>query len=392
MAGLAILGAIDAGGPAVAAPVSVAQANNAFAFDLYGELSKTSGNLFFSPNSIETALAMTYSGARGDTATQMGAVLHLPATGPELNKSFRNLLMVLNGADGKPRGYELSVANALWGQRGYPFLPDFTGILRDDYGAGLESLNFQQDAEGSRKTINNWVAKATRQKITDLVQPGALSAATRLVLTNAIYFEGVWANTFEKEATHEEPFHITATEDKKVSLMNQTERFGYAEDDGFQALQLPYKEHKSSMIILLPRAVDGLPAIEKELLAGALTKLKFVDQKVEVTIPKFTMTQEIGLGPVLLKMGMRDAFTPAADFSGMDGKRDLYLSAVIHKAYVQVDETGTKAAAATAAVMSLAMARPIAPPPVFRADHPFIFLIQEDTTGTILFMGRVAQP
>jgi serpin B len=381
------------GTPAAETPGWVGKANNAFAVELYGMLAaQGQGNLFFSPNSIETALAMTWAGARDTTAAEMGTVLHLPPN-EDVNKGFGSFLKDLNGTGGKPRGYELTVANALWGQTGYRFLPDFLDVLKDDYGAGLKEVNFEEDTEGARKTINNWVEKETRGKIVDLIGPGALQSVTRLVLTNAIYFKGSWADKFEKSATHDEAFHSPGG-DETVPMMHRTGKYDYAEGKDYQALKLEYAGGELSMIVLLPRETGGLPEIEKELgTAAGLAELTggFDNKEVVVSLPKFRLEEEFELGPVLKAMGMKDAFGAGADFSGMTGRKELAISAVIHKAYVDVNEEGTEAAAATAVVMTRALARPMAPPPVFKADHPFVFLIRDEGTGAVLFMGRVEE-
>ncbi len=372
----------------------IGPANNAFALDLYGKLaSGNQDNLFFSPSSIETALAMTYAGARGDTATQMATTLRLPAGSGTINKDFGEFLNGLNGTEaGGKRGYELSIANALWGQDGYAFLPGFLEVLKSDYGAGLDHVDFKTDSDGARKTINAWVEKETQDKITDLIPPGALTAATRLVLTNAIYFKGTWESPFEKAATQDQPFHLSGGADKNAAMMHRTGTYGYMEDEGFQALKLPYAGNELAMIILLPLHPDGLPELEKEMTPKKLTDAfgVFRDEEVQVTIPKFTMTEQFELAPTLESMGMKAAFEDA-DFSGMTGNRAFAISAVIHKAYVEVTEEGTVAAAATGVAMTM-MAIPEAPPPVFQADHPFIFVIQDEKSGAFLFMGRVAEP
>jgi serpin B len=396
---LSILGVMYCGAAMGAGePNWIGQANNAFALDLYAKLAAQSdGNLFLSPNSLETALTMTYAGARGNTATEMAAVLHLPADSNAIPKDFGDFIKELNGgstaAGGKGRAYQLSVANALWGQTGFHFLPDFTDMLKTDYEAGLQEVNFKKDSEGATKTINAWVEKETHDKIMDLIRPGVLTTATRLVLTNAIYFKGNWAAKFEQSGTKDEPFHLSANQQTNVPMMHRIDEYGYAAGEGYHALKLEYAGRELSMIILLPNDVNGLPQLETKL-AAELPGLaaKFVSQKVDVSMPKFRMTQGMELGPVLISMGMGDAFGGNADFSGMTGGKDFAISNVIHKAFVDVNEEGTEAAAATAVVMrTLAIARPI-PPPVFRADHPFIFLIQDEKSGAILFLGRVVKP
>jgi serpin B len=395
--------------PAAAVPEWVAAANNAFAADLYAKLAGAEGNLFFSPNSIEVALAMTMAGARGKTYDEIKTVLHLSmeeTIAPDIHGGFGAFLKDLNaekGTDGKPRGYQLSVANALWGQKGEPFLPEFLKVLKDNYGAGLSELDFASDSDGARKTINAWVEKATQDKIKDLLKAPLPSRDTKLVLTNAIYFKGTWAEPFKKEATKDAAFHLSPDKDVQAPMMNRTGQYGYMEEEMFQGLKLPYVGNELSMVILLPRRVayvfegqttSGLATLEKEATAANLAAWmgKFRKQKVVVSIPKFKTTAEFQLADTLKSMGMVDAFGGAADFSGMNGKKDLFISAVVHKAFVDVNEEGTEAAAATAVVMNRMAAMPADEPKVFRADHPFLFLIRHEKTGAILFMGRVADP
>lgn len=383
--------------PAIAkaadAPAWIGQANNAFAMDLFAKLAgQDQENLFFSPNSIETALAMTYAGARGNTAKQMAAVLHLPNI-DTLHKDFGTFIDELNGTDdGKPRGYELSTANALWGQTGADFLPAFTSLMKSNYGAGLMEVNFATNTEDARKTINAWVEKKTRDKIKDLLAPRVLTPDTTLVLTNAIYFKGTWAAKFEKAATRNEPFHFSASAESKVPMMHRTGEYGYMEGADFQALKLGYAGGDLSMTILLPRDVDGLSRLENDLPAK-LPQLSgpFDNRQVDLSMPRFQMTRAFDLSRVLQSMGMVDAFA-AADFSGMTGRRDFHISAVIHKAFVDVNEEGTEAAAATAVIMTRSvMVEPI-PPVLFRADHPFLFFIRDEKSGAILFIGRLTKP
>jgi serpin B len=381
---------------------AVAAANNAFAADLYSKLAAKEGNLFFSPNSIETALAMTYAGARGKTADQMAAVLHLTAGDEKVHTAFGAFMKDLNaekGPDGKPRGYQLSVANALWGQDGYGFLPEFLKTVKTNYGAGLSEVDFVKDTEGARKTINTWVEKETRDKIKDLIPEGVLDASTRLVLTNAIYFKGDWAEKFKKEDTKDKPFHLGGGKDVKAPMMNATKHYPYLDTADFQAVKLPYKGNELSMVVVLPKKVDGLANLEKQIAPKMLSETlaswkqggRFRSEEVVLTLPKFKMTREFGLGDVLAAMGMKDAFSAsAADFSGMDGQKDLFISAVVHKAFVDVNEEGTEAAAATA--VGVALSSMPAEPITFKADHPFLFLIRHEASGAILFMGRVADP
>ena len=367
------------------------EGNNAFALDLYAKIANQPGNLFLSPYSISTALGMTYAGARGQTQLQMAKVLHFDLPEPRVNGAFGKVIADLN-ALGKKGEFELSVANALWGQQGYRFLPDYLQVVEKNYGGKLQEVNFRTATEEARKTVNAWVEKETHDRIKDLIKQGMLDPMTRLVLTNAIYFKGKWETEFKKEQTKEEPF-ILANRRPSVSMMHQTNDFGYMEGADFQVLEMPYKGQDLSMVVFLPRKPDGLPAFEKRLSGKNVTEWlgKLRRQEVVVSFPKFTMTSEFGLGEVLMSLGMTDAFSGQADFSGMTGGRDLFISAVVHKAFVDVNEEGTEAAAATGVIMKLTAVATDAPP-VFKADHPFFFLIRERQSGGILFMGRVAEP
>jgi serpin B len=378
----------------------IVECNNKFALNLYAKLKSTEGNLFFSPYSISTALAMTYAGAKGQTARQMVDVLNFPTKSEEhkpylsqeqFHCDFGKIIKDMN-ARGTEDKYELSVANALWGQKGYEFLDEFLDLVKSNYDGGLNEVDFVEATEQARQTINMWVEEKTKDKIKELIKEGVLSSMTRLVLTNAIYFKGNWASQFDEEQTIDAPFYVSASEEIVVPMMNQKGEFGYTETGDLQALELPYVEDELSMVIVLPKAKDGIDEVEEELteeeLAGWMEKLR--EREVVVSIPKFKMTQELSLAEVLQSMGIVDAFTSVADFSGMNGKRDLFISAVIHKAYVDVNEEGTEAAAATAIGMRLTAIEE--PPPVFRADHPFIFIIRDKVTDSILFLGRVINP
>ncbi|MHC5075670.1 MAG: serpin family protein, partial [Planctomycetota bacterium] len=376
------------------------EGNNKFALDLYAKLKSEEGNLFFSPYSISTALAMTYAGAKGQTAQQMVDVLHFPTKSKEdkqclsqqqFHCDFGNIIKDMN-ARGTEDKYELSVANALWGQKGYEFLNDFLKLVKSNYDGGLNEVDFVEATEEARQTINKWVEEKTKDKIKELIKKGVLDSMTRLVLTNAIYFKGNWASQFDEEQTMDAPFNVSASEEIAVPMMNQKAEFGYMETSDLQVLELPYVDDELSMVIVLPKEKDGIDEVEEQLteeeLAGWMQKLR--EREIVVFIPKFKMTQEFSLADVLKSMGIVDAFTSAADFSGMNGKRDLFISAVIHKAYVDVNEEGTEAAAATAIGMRVTAIEE--PPPVFRADHPFIFIIRDKVTDSILFLGRVINP
>ena len=373
----------------------VAEVNRQFALDLYAQLKGTEGNLSFSPLSVATALEMTYGGARGRTADQMADVLAIPET-------HRRDPLLLHGALGAlPRdltadwntGYELHVANRLFGQRGYGFLEAFLALTRTNYGAELEEVDFVGDTEGARQTINAWVERQTRERIRDLLQPLMLTPQTVLVLTNAVYFKADWLTPFEKHMTHERDFYVTPEHKVRVPMMHRTGSYAHHDAGSVQVLELPYRGERLSMVILLPKAKDGLAALEKALspdaLEGWLAGLR--DERVAVALPKFTATQAFVLNDTLKAMGMPLAFSPeGADFSGMNGGvGPLWISKVVHKAFVAVDEKGTEAAAATAVIME----RLAAPSGLeFRADHPFVYLIRDRRTGAILFMGRVVNP
>jgi len=373
---------------------AVVSGNNAFALDLYAELRGADGNLFFSPFSISTALAMTHAGARGRTETQMAEALHFDLDQQRLHPAFKGLVEDLTAAQEK-RGYQLSVANALWGQKGYRFLPEFLRLVRANYSGGFNQVDFKGATEAARRTINRWVEEKTRDKIKDLIKPGILTPMTRLVLANAIYFKGDWASPFKKTRTRDAPFTLMSGDKIKAPMMHQTEEFGYMEGDGYQALELPYAGNDLSMIVFLPRKANGLPEFEKSATMKGLAKNRprLRRRKVVVALPKFKMTSEFRLDDTLKSMGMGDAFSiRLADFSGMTGNKELYVGAVLHKAFVDVNEEGTEAAAATGVVMALkSMARP-RPIPVFRADHPFVFLIRDNRSNSILFLGRVMNP
>ena len=384
----------------------IVDGNNKFALELFAKLQSTKGNLFFSPYSISTALAMAHAGACNETESQMAGVLHFPVSvnrrtesssqssldRQQFASSFGNIIKDLNNR-GRKGGYTLTVANALWGQKDYGFLQKFLELIKTSYDGRLNEVDFITAAETARKTINAWVEKKTNDKIKNLIGEGVLDSMTRLVLTNAIYFKGNWARQFKDNRTKDSPFTLADGQKIDVAMMNQKAEFGYKETDTFQVIELPYVDDELSMVILLPKKFDALDEFEKTLTPEILTQwlAKIHKREVVVFVPKFKMTSQFGLASVLKSMGMKDAFSSNADFSGMNGKRDLFISAVIHKAYIEVNEEGTEAAAATGVVMKLTSVGPT-PIPVFRADHPFLFLIRDNLTGSILFIGRVANP
>ena len=367
-------------------------ANTRFAWDLYARLEHEPGNLFFSPYSISGCLAMTYAGARGQTAQQMAQTLHFRTDQEQLAAGFGQLQRQLQTSE-QNQGMTLSLANGLWCQQAHSFLPAFLNLARNTYQATVKQVDFRTQAEPTRVQINQWVSRQTQGKITDLLQPGVLDPLTRLVLVNAIYFKGKWERQFNPTNTQNAPFAVSSQRQVTVPLMHLQANFAYAETNGVQMLELPYTGQRLSMLVLLPKAVDGLQALEGTLsqptLESWLGRLR--QAKVNVFLPRFKLTARFSLGRTLAQMGMPDAFSPAADFSGMDGARDLFISAVVHKAYVDVNEEGTEAAAATGTVMKMLAIRPV-PVMTFRADHPFLFLIRDRTSGSILFLGRMLDP
>ncbi len=382
----------------LAAETTVGQSIDAFAEALYGQLQGQaggSGNLFLSPLSISTALAMTYAGARGESATQMAAALHYTLDANTLAGDFASLLADLNSAG--QNNYSLSVADALWGQQGYSFLAPFLNLVQADYDGGLHQVDFINDAEAARQTINNWVAQETNNKIQNLIPQGAIDQLTRLVLTNAIYFKGQWATAFDPSLTQDAAFTLGSGYQVQVPTMHATDSYRYMESDGYQVLELPYQGNRLVMDVLLPTVGSGPSGLDVGQLPADLNGWLqgLSPQEVEVSLPKFQMTTSFELSQPLEALGMTDAFNShgAADFSGIS-TNPLYISSVIHKAFIDVDETGTEAAAATAVTVEAACsyAGSYAPPVVFNADHPFLFLIRDTQSGSVLFMGQVADP
>jgi len=373
---------------------SVVQANNQFAFELYSEFKDEykESNVFFSPYSISTALAMTYEGARGQTADEMQSVFHFPEDAAVRRPAFAK---VYNQINKEEKNYTLSTANALWAEKSYSFLNEYIDLIESSYAGKVTNLDFKKDAENSRRIINAWVEKQTNDKIKNLIPSGVLGEMTRLVITNAVYFKGNWLKHFDKENTNEEDFRASPDNTIKVQMMFSGGEFNYAETEELQILEMHYEGKELSMLVLLPKE-DDLESLEESLDAEKLSELKNMleEQPVDVYMPKFTFDTKYSMVETLKNMGMLTAFSAGnADFSGMDGTRNLYISDVIHQAFVEVNEEGTEAAAATAVVMKLTMApAPEELPPVFRADHPFIFIIQDSESGNILFLGKVADP
>ena len=372
---------------------AVVNANNQLAFELYSQFNEESkdSNIFFSPYSISIALTMTYEGAKGQTAEEMQSVLHIPE---DANVRRPNFARIFNEINKKEKKYKLSTANALWAQKDYSFLKEYTNNVEKYYGGKLTNLDFTRESEKSRQIINKWVEDQTNNKIKDLIPQGVLNAYTRLVLTNAIYFKGTWVKQFDEKDTKEEDFRIDSSNTVKVPMMRligDGVKFNYAETDEIQILEMPYHGEDLSMLIILPKG-NNFANIEKSITLEKLSEWKNMlnEQRVDIFIPRFKFKTKYFMAKALSDMGMPTAFGSTADFSGMDGTRDLFIQNVIHQAFVEVNEEGTEAAAATGVVMGITSVGPRIP--IFRADHPFIFIIQESETGNILFLGRVSDP
>ena len=379
---------------------TVIDTNNAFAIDLYRQLKRDpeyrDSNIFFSPFSISTALAITYEGAREQTADQIRSVFHFPDNKSVLQHGTSDLIARIND---QANVYTLRTANALWAEQSHPFLPDYISTAGRYYSAKTTNLDFVHHPEESRITINQWVEDQTEDRIKDVIPRGAIDSNTTLVITNAIYFKGTWVKQFEPALTRDADFLSGNGDTVRVPMMQRTDDaavFRYAETDSLQVLEMPYESGDGtelSMLVLLPK--DGsLDTIEKSMDAGMIQEIRksFAYKIVRVYFPKFTMETKYFLPRTLTAMGMPTAFTADADFSGMDGSRDLFITDVIHQAFVDVNEEGTEAAAATAVIVGRGAAPLEETIPVFRADHPFMFLIQDNETGNILFMGRVINP
>lgn len=374
---------------------TVVDSNNQFAIDLYNKYKDDpeykNENIFYSPYSISTALTMTYEGAKGTTADEMQKVLHIPTDSDKRKQDFKELYENLNKAD---KEYKLSTANALWAEKTYNFLDEYKNTILNYYGGETTNLDFKNKPEDSRVTINNWVEEQTNDKIKDLIPSGLINSMTRMVLTNAIYFKADWILPFEKESTHDEDFTLSDNSKIKVKMMHQINDFNYAEDNKIQILEMNYKGNDLSMLIILPKS-NNIKDAEDSFANINELKNSLKSEKVSVSLPKFKFETKYMMANTLSEIGMPTAFSPGdADFSGMDGTRNLYISEVVHQAFVAVDENGTEAAAATAVIMyeTSIPTTPEPEPKIFKADHPFIFLIQDKNSGEILFMGRVEKP
>jgi len=374
------------------APVpELVEGNSTFALDLYGVLFSTDSNLFCSPYSISAALAMTYAGAEGQTEQQMAEALHYALAQTQLHAAFNALdQALLSQADEDDvQAFRLHIANTVWGQRGHSWLQAFLDTLAQNYGAGLRQVDFSQ-AEEARELINEWVREQTEGKIEELLPPGAVDGETAMVLTNAVYFKAAWKHGFAKEVTKDRLFTLLDGSQVTVPMMWQLGELGHAETLGVQVLELPYAGDKMSMVILLPMK-DSFESFVRSLDAQKLDRLlDGLELKgVALSMPRFQFTSELELRNALMELGMVDAFGGDADLSGMDGTRELFIDQVYHDAFVAVDEAGTEAAAATAVVV------PRKGPSLVHhvaIDRPFVFLIRDIETSTILFLGHVVNP
>ncbi len=370
---------------------NVVDANNQFSLELYSNIKdKEEGNIFFSPYSISTALAMTYEGARGQTADEIQSVFHFPEDSNVRRPNFAAVYNQLNKGDAK---YKLNTANALWVQQDFQLLDDYTNTVETYYGGKETNVDFVGTTEQARQTINNWVEDETNNKIKNLFPQGSLTPLSRLVLTNTIYFKGTWVEQFDKSDTRDEDFRVSSDQTVKVPMMRRTDKdakFNYTETEDLQILEMLYEGEDLSMLVLLPKN-DDIKLLEESLTLEKLSdwKNQLRKQRVNVFMPKFTFDTKYFLNENLKEMGMPLAFLESADFSGIDGTKSLFIQIVVHQAFVDVNEEGTEAAAATGVGIGITSVPQIK---IFRADHPFIFIIQERGTGNILFLGRVVNP
>lgn len=370
----------------------IAADNSRFAADLYQriQIAQPQKNVFYSPLGISTALAMTYAGSRSETESQIASALHFSGTQEELHENYAALLATIKGGE----GYTLNIANALWGQSGYGFQADFIALADRRYQGAFRQLDFIKDTENSRMTINRWAEENTAGKIKDLLRQGDVNFLTRLVLTNAIYFKGDWETSFDAKLTRPQPFKRADGSVVEAQMMRQSESFAYLQNEELQALELPYKGKDIAMLVLLPKQGD-LNGFAAALTPEKIAELRGAMQlsQVAVELPKFKFAARYYLdNPDLLPaLGMRDAFDKSlADFSGLNGRKDLCISHVIHQALIEVNEQGSEAAAATAVVIGL-KSMPMRPAS-FKADHPFVFLILHKPSDSILFFGSLNDP
>jgi serpin B len=372
---------------------SLAESNNLFAIDLFNQVQSRSENLIFSPYSISTVLAMIYSGSNGVTAREMSEVLYFPRQEliDPVEASLRESLLAADTMEGT----DFRLANAIWAQEDFSFLPSYLNKLEIYYDAPLTLTDFTRPTqrEETRNKINHWVEDHTNDRIRDLIQPGVLDANTRMVLTNAVYFNGGWMHPFDTKSTAISLFHVSKQESIETDFMHQTGNFPYYEDEEIQAVALPYKNDRMALLVILPVSIEGWKMVSRVLTHERIKLVKsgLVTTEVQVSLPKFRSIFQINLKQELTALGMGSAFTRQANLSGMTGEKNLFVDEVIHKAFIEVNEQGTEAAAATAAIIGLKSS--LREEPVrFTADHPFIFFLIDHQTGCIIFTGRLVKP
>lgn len=378
--------------PHVSEPVATPSDGNAFTLKLYGEAARTPGNMMLSGTSLRVALAAALLGARGDTAAEMASVLDLPRDPAAVADAIRNERAGWDGAKSKEFGADLVVATDLWSEKAATLEPTFLELADKAFGAKTEPMDFSHSADAARKTINAKIASLTANKITDLLAPGSVDARTRMVVTNAVYFRGRWVDAFAKDATKNEPFHLDAKKTSNVPMMHATAAHRFAELPNANVVEMEYAGTSVRMLVLVPREPTTLASLEGDLgktLDGLSEKLS--RQRVAITMPRFTFKWGGSMNARLSALGMKTAFGSKADFSGVSKQEPLQLSEVTARTWVSVDEIGTEAAAASAAVMR-ATSMVTGPAAELKADRPFLFVIRDEKTKRILFAGRVTAP
>ena len=368
---------------------SLIEGNNQFTLELFSNLSSANENIIISPFSVSSALAMTYAGAKNNTQSQMSYVLHFNHNQEVLHTDFSQLLSNIKALNSD--GNEVNIANSLWVQNKFKLQESYLKTIKTNYASDVQSVDFVLESEKTRGTINKWVESKTNQKIKDLIPVGGITKSTMLVLTNAIYFLGTWENKFDVKNTTESLFYLNEEAKVNAPFMRQTAKFKYFEDEFIQVIDLPYAKNKLSMIVVMPKEKFGLMKITKAMLNDNYTHILagLQMQKVAISLPKFKASSSFDLGAKLSEMGMPDAFTSAADFSGITGSKDLNISKIMHKAFIEVNEKGTEAAGATTVVMEKTS---YVKTPVFTADSPFLYLIKDNISGSILFIGKIVNP
>jgi len=368
---------------------SLIESNNQFTLELFNNVSSANENIIISPFSVSSALAMTYAGAKNNTQSQMSYVLHFNHNQEVLHADFSQLLSNIKALNSDEN--EVNIANSLWVQNKLKLKESYLKTVKTNYASDVQSVDFILESEKTRGTINKWVESKTNQKIKDLIPVGGITKSTMLVLTNAIYFLGTWENKFDVKNTIESIFYLNEESKVNAPFMRQTTKFKYFEDEFVQVIDLPYAKNKLSMMIVMPKEKFGLMKITKAMLNDNYTHILagLQLQKVAVSLPKFKISSNFDLGAKLSEMGMPDAFTSAADFSGITGSKDLNISKIMHKAFIEVNEKGTEAAGATTVVMEKTS---YVKTPVFTADSPFLYLIKDNISGSILFIGKIVNP